>query len=233
MWQLLRVCSDCRWLLPTALTLPHATWWDCSVTSGQAASVDRTQSPSCDCGQATDHEPHCRHVPIYKIWRWTESTPRSGWWCSHMAGIYSDCSTREVNKLGISVFQCVSMFVLRGLWTLYRLQQLRLSWRWLKSWQQVVGRLSHLQRPSLSSRAMTNHDHCSPLYRWDCCLILRDFIAWLSAFSALTLLVWWQEGHLACKNCVVGCWHGYLSGARCRLAYGPADATDTHYLLLQ
>jgi len=25
---------------------------------------------------------------------------------------------------------------------------------------------------------------------------------------------------------VVGCWHGYLSGARCRHAYGPADATD-------
>jgi len=32
---------------------------------------------------------------------------------------------------------------------------------------------------------------------------------------------------------VVGCWHGYLSGARCRLAYGPADATATHGLLLQ
>jgi len=27
---------------------------------------------------------------------------------------------------------------------------------------------------------------------------------------------------------VVGCWRGYLSGARCRLAYGPADATATH-----
>ena len=26
---------------------------------------------------------------------------------------------------------------------------------------------------------------------------------------------------------VVGCWCGYLSGARCRLAYGPADATAT------
>ena len=25
------------------------------------------------------------------------------------------------------------------------------------------------------------------------------------------------------KNWVVGCWHGYLSGARCRLAYGPVD----------
>ena len=30
---------------------------------------------------------------------------------------------------------------------------------------------------------------------------------------------------------VVGCWHGYLSGARCRLAYSPADATATHCLL--
>jgi len=26
----------------------------------------------------------------------------------------------------------------------------------------------------------------------------------------------------------VECWCGYLSGARCRLAYGPADATATH-----
>jgi len=26
---------------------------------------------------ATDHEPHCQHVPTNKIWRQTESTPRS------------------------------------------------------------------------------------------------------------------------------------------------------------
>jgi len=57
--------------------------------------------------------------------------------------------------------------------------------------------------------------------------------AYVIAFSALTLLVGWQEGHLARKNSVVGCWHGYLSGARCRFAYGPADTTATHYLLLQ
>ena len=55
----------------------------------------------------------------------------------------------------------------------------------------------------------------------------------LSDFSALTLLVMRQEGRPACKNWVVGCWRGYLSGARCRLAYGPADATATHCLLLQ
>ena len=32
---------------------------------------------------------------------------------------------------------------------------------------------------------------------------------------------------------MVGCWHGYLSGMRCRFAYGPADAIAIHYLLLQ
>jgi len=53
------------------------------------------------------------------------------------------------------------------------------------------------------------------------------------AFSALMLLVGQQEGHPACKKLSGGCWHGYLSGARCRLAYVPADATATHCLLLQ
>jgi len=43
------------------------------------------------------------------------------------------------------------------------------------------------------------------------------------AFSALMLLVGWHEGHPACRNRVVRYWHGYLSGARCRFAYGPAD----------
>jgi len=52
------------------------------------------------------------------------------------------------------------------------------------------------------------------------------------AFSALMLLVGWQEGHLAYKK-LVGCWCGYLTGVRCRLAYGPADATANHCLLLQ
>ena len=42
-----------------------------------------------------------------------------------------------------------------------------------------------------------------------------------------------RKGIRPVKNWVVGCWHGYLSGARCRLAYGPADATATHCLLLQ
>jgi len=39
--------------------------------------------------------------------------------------------------------------------------------------------------------------------------------------------------HPACKNRVVGCWRGYLPGARCRLAYGPADVTATHFSKIQ
>jgi len=69
-----------------------------------------------------------------------------------------------------------------------------------------------------------------------CCLSVNvGYVEYIIviAFSALTLLVGQQEGHLACKNWVVGCWHGYLSGAICKFAYGPADATATHCLLLQ
>ena len=55
----------------------------------------------------------------------------------------------------------------------------------------------------------------------------------INAFSALTLLVGWQEGHPACKILSGGVLAWYLSRARCRLAYGSADATATHCLLLQ
>jgi len=58
----------------------------------------------------------------------------------------------------------------------------------------------------------------------------------LSAFSALTLLVGWQEGHPACKKTE---WWGagmvvcLQRGAALHIAYHPADATAIHYLLLQ
>ena len=62
------------------------------------------------------------------------------------------------------------------------------------------------------------------------------------SLSALFLffvpLVFWhywlggRKGIRPVKNWVVGCWHGYLSGVRYRLAYGPADTTATHCLLL-
>ena len=43
-----------------------------------------------------------------------------------------------------------------------------------------------------------------------------------------------RKGIWPVANWVMGCWHSYLSGARCRLAYVSADptATATHCLLL-
>ena len=51
------------------------------------------------------------------------------------------------------------------------------------------------------------------------------------AFSALTLLVGRQEGHLACKK--LSGWVLAQLSVWSRFAYGPADATATHCLLLQ
>jgi len=65
-----------------------------------------------------------------KIWRWAESTPRSGWWRSHIAGIYSDCSTREMNK------QCSSCYADLLWW--FRLKKSRRNCATLSlSWTRV------------------------------------------------------------------------------------------------
>ena len=61
--------------------------------------------------------------------------------------------------------------------------------------------------------------------------INTKYAAEICAFSALMPLVGQQEGHPACKKLSGGvlAWL-YLSGVRCRLACGPADATATHCL---
>ena len=72
----------------------------------------------------------------------------------------------------------------------------------------------------------------------DICCFVQHVSVVLRAFWVPSVL-WhcWlggRKGIRPVKNFwVVGCWHGYLSGARCRLAHSPADATATHCLLLQ
>ena len=61
----------------------------------------------------------------------------------------------------------------------------------------------------------------------------HSIIAYIIASVLWCCWLGWREGIRPVKNWVVGCWHGYLSGARCRLAYGLADATATHWLLFQ
>jgi len=87
--------------------------------------------------------------------------------------------------------------------------------------------------PTVHSRRVSIWTATRPQRVWN--KILASLLQQIDdcAFSALTLLVGRQEGHPAWKNWVLGCWYGYLSGARCRLAYGSADATATHCLLLQ
>jgi len=58
------------------------------------------------------------------------------------------------------------------------------------------------------------------------------FIIFSIKLSALMLSVGQQEGHSAYKKLSGGVL-AWLSGMGCRLAYSPADATATHYLLLQ
>ena len=90
--------------------------------------------------------------------------------------------------------------------------------------------LSH----SVSLRKRRSAPLCGPVWpQKDFCVFYTEIESKIEcASSALTLLVGWQEGHLVCKKLSGGCWHGYLSGARCRLAYVPADAIATHCLLL-
>ena len=64
-------------------------------------------------------------------------------------------------------------------------------------------------------RYTTLHFTSVPSVLWHCC--------WLGS----------KKGIRPVKNKVVRCWRGDLSEARCKLAYGPADATATHCLLLQ
>jgi len=60
------------------------------------------------------------------------------------------------------------------------------------------------------------------IWTWDACRSGASLCSLLIIRLIVEIVLW-----------VVGCWRGYLSGARCRLAYGPADATASHCLLLQ
>ena len=55
----------------------------------------------------------------------------------------------------------------------------------------------------------------------------------MSPFTALTLLVRWQEGHLACKKLSGGVLVWLSVWSEVQICIWPADATATHCLLLQ
>jgi len=101
-----------------------------------------------------------------------------------------------------------------GFWSIFGLQ---------KSCQNA-----HYLRPNIASHYCT---YCcyyatgsiGSAFRLQCFSLSVPWLCWLGS----------RKGIWPVKNWVVRCWHGYLSGARCRHAYCPADATVTHCLLLQ
>jgi len=91
----------------------------------------------------------------------------------------------------------------------------------------LAPKVSFLEQMEEENRGRASN-HSSPIKRPINMEEKISLVSKLIAFRALTLLVPCQEQHPAGKNRLIRCWHGYLSGARCRwFAYGPADATAT------
>jgi len=98
-----------------------------------------------------------------------------------------------------------------------------------------------VEESSLSRTLAFDCGHCLNPRR--VCHEKRESCDWceLSALWNMAELRWFRKHRSSWQfmikqlnlHWVVGCWCGYLSGTRCRLAYGPADATATHFLLLQ
>jgi len=64
---------------------------------------------------------------------------------------------------------------------------------------------------------------------WECMSVeLLRFSSYNLVFMLWCCWLGSRKGIRLVKNWVVGCWHGYLSEARCRLTYGPADSTTTY-----
>ena len=104
------------------------------------------------------------------------------------------------------------------------------------SWSSNRPCLTSMQHTaSHTTTAVQSPSHCQwyILIGYKCLRIYILIVLFCShSFSALMLLVGRQEGHPACKK-LSGGMLAWLSGMRCRLAYSPADATATRYLLLQ
>ena len=91
---------------------------------------------------------------------------------------------------------------------------------------------SHHSLPSFFRTVSTDSPDCIPI------LLSIPVFFYLFHFSCLPSVLWhcWlgdRKGIRPVKNWAVWCGRGYLSGARCRLACGPADSTAIHCLLLQ
>ena len=150
------------------------------------------------------------------------------WWIDLCSGGDAGCRYRYCsNLLFLWQFSAVVRFahVLPQV-TTYSLVHLA-SWRlatlarpstwWMEWFAAICGALYSTCRPRSVSR------YCLLLCFY--CKLLLPSVLWRCWLGC-------RKGIRPVKT-AIGCWHGYLSAVRCRLAYGPVDSTATHCLLLQ
>jgi len=86
-------------------------------------------------------------------------------------------------------------------------------------------------------RELFLHETYHLLWRFHCrrhlLLLSTPFVVQVSSSVLWRCWLGGRNGIRPVRNWVVEYWCGHLSGARCRFAYDPADATSTHFLLLQ
>ena len=186
----------------------------------------------------------------------TATTTRSTWWASASLWVARCSIPSRASNAGDSVTAAGSLSLVR------RRPIRRSRWRWTPSQHSDVSHSSTLDYclKSIEPRywleiifsrvychnIMLHSAHLGSLYIVSTvcekiCTTASSLgtVKPLQVDSASVYKVLWRcwlggrKGIRPVKNWVVRCWRGYLSGTRCRLAHGPADATATHCLLLQ
>ena len=165
-------------------------------------------------------------------------------WCRDSAVLYRPHMLRFMAHL-VLFFRALGITEKARLITLLALAQLSLaSPRVAKFSTNVVGVMAGMspQQVTLCDPLWHVSSRSSEagyrlLYSTSCYLLATSFwcALWWRSLPSVLWRCWLggRKGIRPVKNWVVRCWHGYLSGARCWLAYGPADATASHCLLLQ
>ena len=154
-------------------------------------------------------------------------------------------------KVTVMLYSCCKLFIAEHEWFIWSapsgsVQSLRLGWfACCRFSRHISSVLSPLQNGQAGRIGRTGQQLSDSGRVWGtfsvAVLVLVFFSAvcitvWCNCIMPSALLCCWlggRKGILLVKNWVMRCWRGYLSGARRRLAYGPADATATHCLLLQ
>jgi len=160
--------------------------------------------------------------------RWIKGEP---YWTS----TFTSCPPFE----GLDVIVCMEIFPQHWAILLFSFYQLLCFSFWNHNQNEIIKLILHfcsiilkVVNRSLLQLVCKNRTlvvHCSLVFvLFICCLftfiyfthshcIYQLYTCVICAFSALTLLVGRQDEHPACKNWVMRCWCGCLSGARCRL----------------